>query len=98
VTLVPLGWLLAVTMTAGWMKILSPDPRLGFLSGAAAAATPRLALNLRVDAAVTAMFLLLVAVVVLANARVWWLLLAGKRAPALTEEPFVAAAPADQTS
>ncbi len=98
VTLLPLAWLLAVTMTAGWMKILSPDPRLGFLSGAAAAASPRLAFNARVDAAVTAVFLLLVAVVVLANARVWWLLLAGKRAPALTEEPFVAAGPADQTS
>jgi hypothetical protein len=43
-------------------------------------------------------FLVLVAVVVLSNARVWWLLLAGRRAPALHEEPFVAARPADQTS
>jgi carbon starvation protein len=98
VTLLPLGWLLAVTMTAGWMKIFSPDPRLGFLSGAAAAGSPRLAFNAHVDAAVTAVFLVLVAVVVLANARVWWLLLAGRRAPGLSEEPFVAANPADQTS
>jgi carbon starvation protein len=97
VTLLPLSWLLAVTMTAGWMKIFSPDPRLGFLSGAAAATSARLAFNAHVDAAVTAIFLILVAVVVLANARVWASLLAGRRAPALSEEPFVAST-ADQTS
>jgi len=51
-----------------------------------------------VDAAVTAVFLVLVAVVVLANARVWRLLLSGRREPDLREEPFVAASGADQTS
>jgi carbon starvation protein len=40
---------------------------------------------------VTGVFLLLVAIVVLANARVWWQLLAGKRAAVLHEEPYVAA-------
>jgi carbon starvation protein len=98
VTLLPLAWLLAVTMTAGWMKIFSSDPRLGFLSAANAATNPRQALNAHVDAAVTAVFLVLVAVIVLANARVWWLLLARRRAPDLREEPFVAAKPLDQTS
>jgi carbon starvation protein len=104
VTLLPLAWLLAVTMTAGWMKIFSADPRLGFLSGAralagrlavaapaAAPALQRLIFNARVDAAVTGLFLFLVAVVVLANGKVWWQLLAGQRPPRLQEDPYVTA-------
>jgi carbon starvation protein len=106
VTLLPMAWLLAVTMTAGVMKIFSAVPRLGFLSGVSAlsrslAAKPadaatlrRLIFNAQVDAAVTGLFLVLVALVVLANARVWWQLLANQRAPNLREEAYVAANPA----
>jgi carbon starvation protein len=34
VTLLPMTWLSIVVMSAGWAKLFSPDPRLGFLSHA----------------------------------------------------------------
>ncbi len=87
ITAFPLAWLLSVTMSAGWLKIFYPDRRVGFLAQAeylaqqiAAGAVPpdqlrathTLIFNARLDAALTALFMTLVAVVVLDAARVWW--------------------------
>ena len=86
-TMVPLAWLLAVTMTAGYQKIFSPDPTLGFLAqadslsaaldaGTIAAerirATRAQIVNLRIDAAVTGLFMSLVALILFEAVRVWF--------------------------
>jgi carbon starvation protein len=101
VALLPLIWLFIVTMTAGWMKIFSPDVRLGFLSAAAdfhhkiaAGGTPKdlaswqhLMINSQVNAVVTGLFLLLVLLVVISCSLVWWRLLVRKEEIPLREEP-----------
>src|SRR5262245_12873213 len=70
VTAAPLAFLLVVTMTAGLQLIGSENPALGFLAKARAPAASAVeAWNARVDAAVAAVFLMLVATVVLSAAR-----------------------------
>jgi carbon starvation protein len=95
VPLVPLVWLAAATLTAGWQKVFSPDPKLGFLSHAQTLVgtnTPnagRMIFNDRVDAALALFFMVIVCVVILASAREWYLIAARKKAPRVNEAPFV---------
>ena len=103
VTLAPLGWLVAVTMTASYQKIWHPDPRLGFLAHAQqlseqlaagtipaemAAQTQRLIFNDRLDAAVTAVFALLALLILAESGRNWLLYALGRKKPVLNEAPM----------
>jgi carbon starvation protein len=101
VTLTPLTWLLAVTLTAGWQKVFADDPRLGFLSHAArtaeqmtsgsveAARGARLIFNDRLDAVVALIFMVVTVMVVAASAREWLLVLTRRRPASMKESPFV---------
>ena len=112
VTLLPLLWLLSVTTTAAVQKIAHPNPRIGFLAGAAAAKKRASMLetelqrtdagknsaaflplkmarvqarNALTDAVVTAIFLVLVAAIVILSVREWALLLTRQKRPRLSE-------------
>ena len=96
VTLVPLAWLVAVTFTACWHKILDPSPRVGFLAqakvlatGPASAATARLIFNNRLDATVTGALVVMVTLVLIESARQWIGILSGRREARTKEAPFV---------
>ncbi len=100
-TLGPLLFMCAVTFSAGYLKIFSPDPRIGFLSGANSLAQnpemARQAATWRLDALVAGFFLLLVILIVAGCAREWWRLLRGTKAAVLHEAEFVQLTPARST-
>ena len=93
--MLPLVWLNAATLTAGWQKVFSPDPKLGFLAHAQTLANSvdpnarRMIFNDRLDAAIALFFMAVVLVVLLASIREWVLVASRRKAPALTETPFV---------
>ncbi|MBX9952545.1 MAG: carbon starvation protein A [Candidatus Obscuribacterales bacterium] len=87
VTVVPLVWLLFVTFTAGYLKIFSPEPKLGFLAHAqmlkdkvaqgnlppAEVHTQNvLIFNDYLDATMGGVFLLLVLIIVIEALRSWF--------------------------
>ena len=101
VTLAPLTWLLAVTFSASWHKVFDPNPRIGFLAHASALASgavpakateiSRLVFNDRLDAVVTAMLVVLVALILAESAMEWWRVLSGRKHAITHESPYVQA-------
>jgi carbon starvation protein len=95
VTVVPLVWLTAATLSAGWQKVFSPEPALGFLAHAASLAsatnpdTARMIFNDRLDAGLALFFMAIVVVILLASAREWILIATKKKAPSVKEAPYV---------
>ena len=104
ITCAPLVWLLIVTFTAGYQKLFSELPRIGFLAqadqlrsaldagriaAANVAATQTLIFNAKLDAVVTGVFMVLVATVLIDSVRVWIGILCGTRDRRVSETPFV---------
>ena len=80
ITLLPLAWLLTVTMAAGI------EARSGFIAAAGKAGAGTITqFNNRIDAIVSTVFIVLLAAVALLSAREWLLLLARKRLSTLRE-------------
>ena len=106
ITLIPLAFMCVVTFSAGYLKIFSSDPRLGFLSGAQSlfqqavgmtdaqksAALIRQAGVWQFDAVVAGSFLVLVLLIVLGSANQWWQLVRGVKPVVLCEAEFVSVA------
>jgi len=104
VTLVPMAWLVIITMTASWQKIFDSSPRIGFLSAANAMAaqiaagkipaakladTQRLIFNQRLDAVVTATFAVMILVLLVEAFVQWTAILSKRREAVLREAPYV---------
>ena len=105
VTLLPMAWLVVITMTASYQKIFSPNARIGFLSQANALAaqiasgkiiaakiadTQRNIFNLRLDAAVTAVLAVMILVLLVEALVQWYAILSRSKAPVMQETPYVA--------
>ncbi len=105
VTLLPMAWLVVITMTASYQKIFSANARIGFLAQANALAaqiaagkvtaakiadTHRNIFNLRLDAVVTAVLAAMILVLLVEALAQWYAILSRDKAPVLQETPYVA--------
>jgi carbon starvation protein len=104
-TLIPMTWLVIITMTASYQKIFDPNPRLGFLSyanvlaaqiaagkipAAKIADTQRVIFNQRLDAAVTAVLAAMIIVLIIEALMQWHRILSRDSKSVLHETPYVA--------
>jgi carbon starvation protein len=104
VTLVPMAWLVTVTLTGSWQKLFHDDPRIGFLAQASGleqriaegrvpeaklAETRRVIFNNRLDAGVTGFFAVLILLLLAEAATEWYLILSGRRPATVRETPYV---------
>jgi carbon starvation protein len=103
-TLVPMAWLVTITMTASYQKIFDTNPRIGFLSyahllsvrvaaGRIAEAnlveTQRQIFNQRLDAVVTGILALMIMFLIVEALVQWHSILSNSRKPLLHESPYV---------
>ena len=103
VTILPMLWLVTITMTAGCQKIFHSDPRIGFLAEASRlentisggivspdkiATVQRQIFNNRLDAVVTALFLTMVLVILIDCTREWLAILSRRKLPVLCEAEY----------
>ena len=104
VTLLPMIWLVIITMTGSYQKIFSSNPRIGFLSYASALQaqiaagkipaakiieTQRVIFNQRLDATVTAVLAAMILVLLVEAVVQWYAILSASKRPALHETPYV---------
>jgi carbon starvation protein len=104
VTLVPMAWLVTVTLSGSFQKLFHDDPRIGFLAQASAleqriaegrvpeaklAETRQVIFNNRLDAGVTGFFAILILLLLAEAAYEWYRILSGRREATLTEAPYV---------
>ena len=104
VTLLPMAWLVIITMTASYQKIFDGNPRIGFLSYAkvlaaqiAAGKIPadkiaemqRLIFNQRLDAAVTGVLAAMILVLIVEALVHWYAILSHRKESVLHESPYI---------
>ena len=105
VTLVPMIWLITVTMTASYQKIFDESPKLGFLANAhaleaqiasgaitgdAIGRSQHLIFNNYLNVGVTALLVVLILFLIFEAVSLWIRLLSGSKEVTLNESPYVA--------